>query len=89
VIVEAQYHGCPVIAPASFGIPEMVIDGVTGLLTAAPPTPDDVAERMLRLWRNPESYGQIRISSRARALAHFTWDQVGDRIATELTPLVA
>lgn len=88
VIVEAQYHGCPAIAPASFGIPEMVIDGVTGCLTAAPPMAADVGERMLWLYRDPEAYRQLRISSRARALTHFTWDQVGDRIATELAPLV-
>ena len=89
VIVEAEYHGCPVIAPRSFGIPEMVIDGVTGWLVAPPPSVSEVAERMLWLCRNPESYQQMRISSRAHALAHFTWDQVGDRIAAELTPLVA
>jgi glycosyltransferase involved in cell wall biosynthesis len=89
VIVEAQYHGCPVIAPASFGIPEMVVDGVTGCLTAAPPTAAHVAERMLWLCRNPESYRQLRISSRTISLSHFTWDRVGDRIATELGPLVA
>ena len=89
VIVEAHYHGCPVIAPASFGIPEMVIDGVTGCLTTAPPKAADVAERMLWLCRHLDSYRQLRISSRACALAHFTWDQVGDRIATELAPFVA
>lgn len=89
VIVEAQYHGCPVVAPASFGIPEMVIDGVTGWLTAAPPTAADVAERMLWLCRHPEEYSQLRLSSRTHALKHFTWEQVGDRIAAELSPLVA
>jgi len=89
VIVEAQYHGCPVVAPASFGIPEMVIDGVTGWLTAAPPTAAAVAERMLWLCRHPEEYSQLRLSSRAHALKHFTWEQVGDRIAAELSPLIA
>jgi glycosyltransferase involved in cell wall biosynthesis len=32
VIVEARAHGCPVIAPASGGIPELVDDGVDGIL---------------------------------------------------------
>jgi glycosyltransferase involved in cell wall biosynthesis len=89
VIVEANYHGCPVVAPRSFGIPEMVIDGITGCLTTSPPSADDVAERMRWLCRHPEEYRQMRVASRTRALERFTWEQVGDRIAAELTPLVA
>jgi len=89
VIIEAQYHGCPVIAPASFGIPEMVVDGETGCLTAAPPTACDVAERMLWLCEHPEEYSRLRVASRAGALERFTWEQVGDRIAAELAPLIA
>jgi len=89
VIVEAQYHGCPVIAPASFGIPEMVIDGVTGWLVAPPPSATEVSEKMLRLCGDADAYRRLRVASRERALSYFTWDQVGDRIASELEPLVA
>ena len=66
-----------------------MIDGVTGWLIDAPPSASDVAERMLRLCGNPEAYQRMRCSSRAHALKHFTWEQVGDRIAAEITPLVA
>jgi glycosyltransferase involved in cell wall biosynthesis len=89
VIVEAAYHGCPVIAPKSFGIPEMVVDGVTGCVVPTPPNAESVAQRMLWLLRNLPAYGQMRIDARARALADFTWEQVGDRIAFELSPLIA
>jgi glycosyltransferase involved in cell wall biosynthesis len=89
VIVEAAYHGCPVIAPRSFGIPDMVVDGVTGCLVPTPPSAESVAERMLWLMRNPAAYRQLRIEVRARALADFTWEQVGDRIASALSPLVS
>jgi len=89
VIVEAAYHGCPVIAPESFGIPDMVLDGITGCLVAKPPNADAVAERMSWLLRNPANYRQMRGATRSRALANFTWELVGDRMASELTPLVA
>jgi hypothetical protein len=43
---------------------------------------------MLWLLRNLPAYGQMRIDARARALADFTWEQVGDRVAFELSPLI-
>jgi glycosyltransferase involved in cell wall biosynthesis len=89
VIVEAAYHGCPVIAPQSFGIPDMVVDGVTGCLVSKPPKASVVAERMLWMVRNPLAYRRMRIAARERALARFTWDQVGDRLAADLVPAVA
>ncbi|MDB4911336.1 MAG: glycosyltransferase, group 1 family protein [Gemmatimonadetes bacterium] len=89
VIIEAAYHGCPVIAPKSFGIPDMVIDRVTGCLVPQPPEAAVIADRMLWLLRNAAEYRQMRSAARERALARFTWEQVGDRIASTLTPLLA
>jgi len=89
VIVEAQYFGCPTIAPRSFGIPEMIVDGVTGCLVDAPPTVDEVADRMLWLCHNPAAYGNLRRAARARALDQFTWEKVGERMAAELRSVVA
>jgi glycosyltransferase involved in cell wall biosynthesis len=89
VFAEAGYHGCPVIAPRSFGIPEMIVDGVSGCLVSAPPSAAEVAARMLWLCGNPDAYARMRRSARAHALSKFTWEQVGDRIASELAPLVA
>jgi glycosyltransferase involved in cell wall biosynthesis len=88
VIVEAAYHGCPAIAPKSFGIPDMVVDGVTGCLVPEPPDADAVAERMLWMLEHPVEYRQMRGAARDRALTSFTWEQVGDRMAAELDPLV-
>lgn len=89
VVVEAQYHGCPVVAPRSFGIPEMVVDMVTGCLVEAPPNALSFAERMLWLIRNPLAYKRMRVAARAHSIEHFTWANVGDRIAAELLPIVA
>jgi glycosyltransferase involved in cell wall biosynthesis len=89
VIVEAAYHGCPAVAPNSFGIPEMIVDGVTGWLVASPPTSTELAKRMLWMFEHPLEYGAMRAAARARSLQHFTWQQVGDRIAAELAPVLA
>ncbi len=84
VIIEAQYYGCPAIAPRSFGIPELVLDGVSGCLVNAPPTVAEVAEKMMQLLDDPAAYRRLRHSARVHALAHFTWELVGDRMAAEM-----
>jgi glycosyltransferase involved in cell wall biosynthesis len=89
VIVEAQYHGCPVIAPNSFGIPEMVANGITGFLVSSPPNAIEVAERMVWLCEHPNEYARMRAESRVRSLELFTWEQVGNRIAKELVPVLS
>jgi glycosyltransferase involved in cell wall biosynthesis len=89
VIVEAGYYGCPAIAPRSFGIPEMIVDGSTGWLVPSPPTSAEIARRMLWMHQQPAEYRAMRAATRARALEQFTWKQVGDRIATELAPVFA
>lgn len=52
VIVEAYAAGKPVVASRIGGIPELVRDGVTGLLFE-PANADELAEGMNRLVRNP------------------------------------
>jgi glycosyltransferase involved in cell wall biosynthesis len=89
VIAEAAYHGCPAIAPRSFGIPEMVADGVTGWLVAAPPTSAEIAQRMLWMCQHPREYQAMRVATRERGLREFTWERVGDRIAEALAPVLA
>jgi glycosyltransferase involved in cell wall biosynthesis len=50
VIVEAFSAGVPVVAFRSGGIPEIVEDGVTGVLSA--PTAPDLASKLLELFSN-------------------------------------
>ncbi len=89
VIAESAYHGCPAIAPRSFGIPEMVVDGITGWLVAAPPTSGEIAARMLWMCQHAREYQAMRVATRARALRELTWERVGDRIAAALAPVLA
>lgn len=47
-IVEAMAYGCPIVTTSVGGIPELVQDGVNGLL-CPPADPGSLAERILRL----------------------------------------
>lgn len=53
VLIEAGAAGRPAVATTVGGIPEIVLDGVTGLL-CLPADPAAMAERILRLADNPE-----------------------------------
>jgi glycosyltransferase involved in cell wall biosynthesis len=80
LLAEAGCFGCPAIAPARFGIPEMVIDGRTGILLQGEPDAANVAASMLRLCRAGEGYLQMRKQARKHCIENFTWTKVVDRI---------
>ncbi len=65
VILEAFSAGIPVVAFPSGGIPEIIEDGVTGVLS--PPTAQDLASKLLELFSN--GAGLLDgISARAKAV---------------------
>jgi glycosyltransferase involved in cell wall biosynthesis len=84
--------GAPVVASAVGGIPEVVVDGVTGFLVPFEPsgdafgTPADpeafaaaLAERVNRLLGSPELAKQFGAAARQRALTEFTWEAVATK----------
>jgi glycosyltransferase involved in cell wall biosynthesis len=75
VFPEAMAAGLPVVAYRSGGVPEIVVDGVTGLLSE----PNDIqclAENLLQLVSNPEQARQFGQMGRTRAYALFTPDKL-------------
>lgn len=53
VLIEAMAVGTPVIAVNAGGIGEVIEDGATGYLVA-PQAPEEMAERLIHLYRNPD-----------------------------------
>jgi glycosyltransferase involved in cell wall biosynthesis len=71
ILVEAMLQGRPVIASRLGGIPEIVEDGVTGLLFDAGNT-DDLAEKIQHLWERPDLCRQMGEAGRVKALREYT-----------------
>ena len=84
VLIEAGYCGCPSIATRRFGIPELVLDGKTGLLIDAPISSEQVAQHMQILLENEGRYREMRAAVRQDTIERLTWDAFGDRMASVL-----
>ncbi|WP_239334070.1 glycosyltransferase family 4 protein [Frankia sp. CiP3] len=87
-VLEAQACGTPVVAFPTAGIPEIVTDGVTGLLARAGDV-DDLTRRLTDLLGNPDYAERISIAARANVLARHTLTQQADSQAELLRSLMA
>ena len=70
-VMEAQLSGLPVIATRHAGIPEVVLDGETGVLVAEGDV-EAMAEAMLTLLKKPMLAQQFGQAGQKRAREHFT-----------------
>ena len=69
-LMEAMATGVPVVASRLAGIPELVDDGVTGLLTP-PGDPVALAGALERLWRDPAERARLGRAGRRRVEQEF------------------
>jgi len=92
VNLEAMACETAVVATATGGIPEVVVDGETGLLvpidqasdgTGTPLDPDryvaDFAAALISVVRDPELAAQMGRAGRERAIAAFSWQTIAER----------
>ena len=89
VNLEAMACGAPVVATATGGIPEVVVDGVTGLLvpidqrqdgSGTPNAPDrfvdDLAMALNAMIADPATARRMGEAGRERAVAEFSWSSI-------------
>lgn len=84
VVLEAMFHGLPVVASRIWAIPEMVSDGKTGY-TVPPLDAAGFADRLAELLTNSERALALGTAGRNRAIEQFTWSSVVDRMARQMT----
>jgi phosphatidylinositol alpha-1,6-mannosyltransferase len=74
-LIEAAATSLPVVAGREGGMPEAVVDGVTGLL-ANPYDPASIAEAIQRILRSPELAAQFGAAGRRIAEEKYSWQRV-------------
>jgi len=85
ILTEAMGCGLPVVSTRAGGIPEIVIDGRTGLL-ATPGDPESLAEALVELVQAPARRREMGRLGRERLDEHLTWEHTADAMQAVLCP---
>ena len=75
VLLEAMYHGLPVVASNVGGIPEIVTNQVTGILTA-PGNPKELSQAIKFLMESPEKRRYFSEQGKRHVQENFTWEKI-------------
>ncbi len=88
VLMEAMSAGLPVVASALSGIPELVIDGSSGL-TVPPGDSPAIAAALRRLYDDPDLRARLGVAARARVVAEFDVDANAGRLIERFRAVAA
>lgn len=79
VFLEAAAAGLPAVGTTSGGIPDAVVDGVTGLLVK-PLDSAETADALVRLLSDKELGGRMGHAGRSRVKNRYTWESAASGI---------
>lgn len=74
-LLEAMAAGCPMVGTAADGIPETIVEGMTGFCVPPADIPQ-LAEKIISLLTHPEESARMGRQARERVQAHYTVDVV-------------
>ena len=84
VLMEAQIMGLPVAATRMAAIPELIVEGETGILVDPGDAPG-LAEALVSLARDPATRTRLAAAGRERVRSHFSAEAGLDRLARLLS----
>jgi len=87
VFLEAMLHGLPCVGPNAWAVPEMIVDGETGILVE-PENVQQLASALGRLMVSKNLAHQMGSAGRNRAVDHFLWDKVVARMVEGMSEVL-
>jgi glycosyltransferase involved in cell wall biosynthesis len=88
VVIEGMMAGKPVVATAGGGVPEIIEDGVSGILVPMGEV-KPMAGAIMRLLESPQAAGHMGQAARARVLDRFTIQHTVDKVEGVYTALLS
>jgi glycosyltransferase involved in cell wall biosynthesis len=87
VLLEAQSQRVACVSTRVSGIPELIVDGVTGLLIE-PRSPDALALALASLMTNPRLRHALAAAGMERTVARFSLQAGADLLASRIAPIL-
>jgi glycosyltransferase involved in cell wall biosynthesis len=86
--VEAMSYGLPCVGPDAWAVPEIIVDGETGLIVP-PEDAASLAEALIKVLTDSDRSARMGQAGRARVLENFTWPRLIERVLAAMKSLVA
>ena len=86
-IVEAAACYAPAVVARRGGMPEVVVDGETGIIVEATDV-DDLADALMRFCDNEPIRRSMGQAAHQRVVDHFTWERIADSLLAEYRRVV-